>query len=236
MKRLHALMIALATGLCAAAHAQAPPQVLVMLRAAPPHLHAADGYAVTYTASPGETARMHVARELARQYGLQLLDNWPMPVLGVDCFVMRVGAGSSASDMAQALSHDARVESAEPRQTFHTLASNDPLYALQPVATHWHIAELHALATGRNVAIAEVDSGVDAAQPDLAGQIAEQRNFVDDGAYRAELHGTEVAGIIVAREGNGVGIAGVAPHGRWQRLATIQDIQTRCAEIYTPPY
>ena len=214
MKRLHTLIVALAVGLCAAAHAQAPPQVLVMLRAAPPHLHAADGYAVAYTASPDETARMHVARELARQYGLQLIDNWPMPALGVDCFVMRVGAGSSASDMARALSRDARVESAEPRQTFHTLASNDPLYALQPVATHWHIAELHALATGKNVAIAEVDSGVDAAQPDLAGQIVEQRNFVDDGAYRAELHGTEVAGIIVAREGNSVGIVGVAPHAR----------------------
>ncbi|MGN6324277.1 MAG: S8 family peptidase [Dyella sp.] len=214
MKRLHALIVALAAGLCAAAHAQAPPQVLVMLRAAPPHLHAADGYAAAYVASPDETARMHVARELARQYGLQLIDNWPMPALGVDCFVMRVGAGSSASDMAQALSHDARVESAEPRQTFHTLASNDPLYALQPVATHWHIAELHALATGKNIAIAEVDSGVDAAQPDLAGQIVEQRNFVDDGTYRAELHGTEVAGIIVAREGNGVGIVGVAPRAR----------------------
>jgi hypothetical protein len=214
MKRLHALIVALAAGVCAAVHAQAPPQVLVMLRAAPPHLHAADDYAVAYTASPDETARMHVARELAKQYGLQLIDNWPMPALGVDCFVMRVAAGSSAGAMAQALSRDARVESAEPRQTFHTLASNDPLYALQPVATHWHVAELHALATGRNVAIAEVDSGVDAAQPDLVGQIIEQRNFVDDGGYRAELHGTEVAGIIVAREGNGVGIVGVAPQAR----------------------
>jgi subtilisin family serine protease len=214
MKRLHTLMVALVAALCATAHAQAPPQVLVMLRAAPPHLHAADDYAVAYSASPDETARMHVARELARQYGLQLVDNWPMPALGVDCFVMRVAAGGSASDTAQALSRDARVESAEPRQTFHTLAGNDPLYALQPVATHWHIAALHTLATGKNVVIAEVDSGVDAAQPDLAGQIVEQRNFVDDGAYRPELHGTEVAGIIVAREGNGVGIVGVAPQAR----------------------
>jgi len=216
MKYARILIVMLATSLCAAVHAQAPPpsQVLVMLRAAPPHLHAADDYAVAYTASPDEAARMHVARALAQQYGLQLVDNWPMPALGVDCFVMRLAAGASANDMAQALSRDARVESAQPRQTFHTLASSDPLYALQPVATHWHIAELHALATGKDVAIAEVDSGVDAAQPDLAGQVVDQRNFVDDGAYRAELHGTEVAGIVVAREGNGVGIVGVAPHAR----------------------
>jgi len=205
-----------ALGLCAVVHAQTQPpsQVLVMLRAAPPHLHAADDYAVTYASSPDQTARMRIARQLARQYGLQLVDSWPMPALGVDCFVMRMAAGASAREITQSLSHDVRVESAQPRQTFHTLAKDDPLYALQPTAKRWHIAELHALTTGENVSIAEVDSGVDASQPDLAGQIVEQRNFVDNGGYRAELHGTEVAGIIVAREGNGVGIVGVAPQAR----------------------
>ena len=197
---------------CAAVQAQAQPpsQVLVMLRAAAPHLRAADGYALGYTAAPDETARLRIARELAHQYGLQLVDNWPMPALGLDCFVMRMAPGMSADQITQALSHDTRVESAQPRQAFHTL-SKDPLYSLQPTAAQWHLAELHAVSTGRNIAIAEVDSGVDNVNPDLAGQIAEQRNFVDDGAYRAELHGTEVAGIIVAREGNGVGIVGVAP-------------------------
>ena len=34
---------------------------------------------------------------------------------------------------------------------------------------------------------------------------------MDGGDYRAEAHGTEVAGIIVARAGNGIGIAGIAP-------------------------
>ena len=80
MKYARILIVMLATSLCAAVHAQAPPpsQVLVMLRAAPPHLHAADDYAVAYAASPDETARMHIARALAQQYGLQLVDNWPM--------------------------------------------------------------------------------------------------------------------------------------------------------------
>ncbi|GLQ94989.1 S8 family peptidase [Dyella acidisoli] len=217
MRHTWVIATALCTlGLCVAIHAetQQPSQVLVMLRAAPPHLRAADDYAITYASSPDEAARKRIARELAHQYGLQLVDSWPMPALGVDCFVMRIVSGTSASDIAQALSHDTRVESAQPRQTFHTLAKDDPLYALQPTAKRWHIAELHALTTGKNVAIAEVDSGVDASQPDLDGQIAEQRNFVDDSGYRAELHGTEVAGIIVAREGNGVGIVGVAPQAR----------------------
>lgn len=217
MKKIWAITVALCVfGLCTEAYAetQQPPQVLVMLRAAPPHLRAADDYAVTYTASPDEAARKHIARDLARQYGLQLVDRWPMPALGVDCFVMRVASGASASDITQALSRDARVESAQPRQAFHTLAKDDPLYSLQPTATRWHLTELHAQTTGKNVAIAEVDSGVDASQPDLTGQIVDQHNFVGDGAYRAELHGTEVAGIIVAREGNGVGIVGVAPQAK----------------------
>jgi subtilisin family serine protease len=204
-----------ALGFFATAHAQAQqqPQVLVMLRVATPHLHATDDYAGSYIASPDEAARLRIARELAHQYGLQLVDNWPMPALGVDCFVMRIASAMSANDVVRVLSHDVRVESAEPRQTFHTLAS-DPLYALQPTAKQWHLAELHALTTGRNVTLAEIDSGVDTSNPDLAGQVVDQQNFVDDGGYRPELHGTEVAGIIVAREGNGVGIVGVAPQAR----------------------
>ncbi|HUA80813.1 MAG TPA: S8 family serine peptidase [Dyella sp.] len=205
-----------ALALCTAASAQTPQpsQVLVMLRMAPPHLRASDGYAATYTASPDETARRRTARDLARHYGLAVIDSWPMPDLGVDCFVMRIGTGMSAQDIAKALSKDVRVESAEPRVAFHTLANDDPLFSLQPTATLWHLAELHALTTGKGIAVAEVDSGVDTFNPDLTGQVVEQRNFVDDGAYRADLHGTEVAGIIVAREGNGVGIAGVAPEAK----------------------
>jgi subtilisin family serine protease len=216
MKRLRALVaVFCALGFFTLAQAQtpAPPQVLVMLRVAAPHLHAADGYAATYTAAPSEAARLRVAHELARQYGLQLVDNWPMPTLGLDCFVMRIAAGTSASEVSRALARDARVESAEPRQAFHTLAG-DPLYALQPTAGRWHLAELHTLTTGQNIAVAEIDSGVDTSNPDLTGQVVERQNFVDDGAYRPELHGTEVAGIIVAREGNGVGIAGIAPKAR----------------------
>jgi subtilisin family serine protease len=61
------------------------------------------------------------------------------------------------------------------------------------------------------VRIAEVDTGVELDHPDLAGQIAESRNFVDALPAPGETHGTAVAGIIVARADNGVGIAGVAP-------------------------
>jgi subtilisin family serine protease len=62
--------------------------------------------------------------------------------------------------------------------------------------------------------VAVVDSGVDAEHPDLAGQLALRRNFVDAVPDAAEAHGTAVAGIIAARADNGIGIAGVAPGAR----------------------
>lgn len=216
MTRRWPLLVAFAIALVGMAHAQVPQpasQVLVMLRVAPAHLRAAEGYAPSYAIAADEPARRRIARALARQYRLQWVDSWPMPALGLDCFVMRIAPGMSADQVTQALSHDARVESAEPRQLFHSLAG-DPLYPLQPTATEWHLADLHAVTTGQHVRIAEIDSGVDTVNPDLHGQVLEQRNFVNDGAYRAELHGTEVAGIIVAREGNGVGIVGVAPQAQ----------------------
>jgi subtilisin family serine protease len=53
-----------------------------------------------------------------------------------------------------------------------------------------------------------VDSGIDANHRDLSGVVRAQKSFTD-GAPAP--HGTEVAGIIAARQHNGAGIMGVAP-------------------------
>ena len=70
------------------------------------------------------------------------------------------------------------------------------------------------MATGRDVRVAIIDSGVDDNHPDLAGQIARKQNFVDARPDAPEQHGTAVAGIIAARADNGIGIVGVAPNVR----------------------
>jgi len=59
-----------------------------------------------------------------------------------------------------------------------------------------------------------LDSGIAAGHPDLAGQVALNRNFVSGQSLVAELHGTAVAGIIAARSDNRIGIAGIAPGAR----------------------
>lgn len=75
------------------------------------------------------------------------------------------------------------------------------------------IETAHRLATGRGVRIALVDTGVDDAHPDLQGQIAVSKNLASSNHDKPtdDVHGTAVAGIVAARSGNGIGIAGIAP-------------------------
>src|SRR6185369_156320 len=63
-----------------------------------------------------------------------------------------------------------------------------------------------------------VDSGVERAHPDLAGQVVAAENFVEGRPYASERHGTGVAGVIGARADNGLGIAGVAPRATLMAL------------------
>jgi subtilisin family serine protease len=186
-------------------------QLLVMLHLAAPHFRPDASYSGSYDSRAGGDSRRRVAEALAGKYGLRVVDDWPMPALGVDCFVMEAAGDAPLARVAEALTHDPRVESVQPMQVFHVLAHDDPLYPLEPAGKSWHLAELHRLATGRNVRVAEVDTGVESDHPDLAGRIYLAKNFVDDRIDVAEAHGTEVAGIIAARADDGIGIAGVAP-------------------------
>ncbi len=151
---------------------------------------------------------------VAKEHGLELLDGWPMPSLGVDCYVMRLRGAQDRAQLLQGLAQDARVESAQPMQQFRVLAGGDPLLPTQPVAAPWHLQELHAVATGRDVTVASVDTGVLETHPDLRGRLAQERNFVPGGKFVAEGHGTAVASIIGAQADDGIGIAGVAPGSR----------------------
>jgi subtilisin family serine protease len=195
-------------------------QLLLMLRAPPPHFRPEANYGGGYPAAPGREARRRLARALARTHGLRVLDDWPMPALGLDCFVLEASSGDARARLLPQLAADRRVESVQPMQAFHVLADGDPagggdpLAATQPAVADWHLRDLHAIATGRNVVVAALDTGIDAAHPDLRGQALLTRNFIDGTAYAAEAHGTAVAGIIAARTGDGIGIAGIAPRAR----------------------
>jgi len=199
---------------------ESPPdrQILVMVNHPPEHYRAGGAYGGGYGDELGQSARQRLARGIARKYGLTFVDNWPMPMIGVDCFVMAVPPGRSTSAAAQQVSADPEVAWAEPVALYTAQSAgsshNDPLYAAEPAASQWRLADLHKIASGRGTRVAVVDSGIDAGHPDLSGQLLVNRNFVSGRPFVAEQHGTAVAGIIAAKADNHVGIAGVAPGAR----------------------
>ena len=198
--------------------AAADRQILVMVKHPPDHFRPNGAYGGSYGDDLARSARRRLARRIAHDYGLKLVDDWPMPMMGLDCFVMAVTDGRSTERAVEQVSKDSAVAWSQPVSIYRAqsapVSHNDPLYPVQPAAKQWRLAELHELATGRGVRVAVIDSGISARHPDLAGQVIVSRNFVDGQKPANELHGTGVAGIIAARADNHIGIAGVAPQAR----------------------
>src|SRR5689334_18323301 len=73
-------------------------QILVMLKVAPQHLrpgsaYAGNGFSGRYGDTASLAARRKTADDIARKNGFTVVDGWPMPLLGVDCYVMRLADG-----------------------------------------------------------------------------------------------------------------------------------------------
>jgi subtilisin family serine protease len=113
--------------------------------------------------------------------------------------------------VVRALEADATVRSVQPNyiaglQQDQAAKAGDPA---QYVLAKLQLLQTHALATGDNVLIAVIDSGVDASHPELAGLIADSFDAIVVGA-KVDPHGTAIAGAIVAH----AKLMGIAPAAR----------------------
>lgn len=155
-----------------------------------------------------------VAEKLAIKYGLQQVAQWPITALHVHCVVYRVPDDQPFERFLQRLSRDPLVEGVQTMQQFHVMSGtySDPFVKLQAGFRSMHVESVHHAATGHNIQIAIIDTGVDVTHPDLVGQVSESQNFVAESPETStDIHGTAVAGIIAAMANNGKGIVGVAP-------------------------
>jgi len=218
-----------------ASAAAAPRQVLVMLRSPPAHARVDGGYgAAGYGDAARAQAQTRVGARLAAAHGLSVVTLWALPALGMDCVVLALPPEASLDASIAALQAHAEVAWAQPMNEFHAQGHLDPLYPLQPTGAQWHLDDLHAVATGRRVHVAIIDSGVDDTHPDLAQAVQARANFVDGQDWVAEVHGTAVAGLVAARADNGIGIVGIAPDAQLYALRACWEVnasQTLCNSL-----
>ncbi len=129
------------------------------------------------------------------------------------------------AELIDALSHDSRVEIAEPLYRMTALfVPNDPM-----VKEQWNLTRINSekawdFATGRGVTVAVVDTGVACEDhgPFTKGSDLKDTecvggwNFVakNEHANDDQGHGTHVAGTIAQSTDNGIGVAGIAFHAR----------------------
>jgi len=181
----------------------------------------------------GSARALALAAELARDHALQPQDAWSIAPLGLRCTLFRTAPGADPAAVLAALARDPRVRLAQPLNEFETLQArpgetvpvavgtrlpyNDPYLGLQRGFAALGAAEAQRRAQGQGVRVAVIDTGIDAAHPDLQGRVTGQRDFAAAShpmAGSAERHGTAVAGVIAAGANNGIGIAGIAPQAQ----------------------
>jgi subtilisin family serine protease len=156
-----------------------------------------------------------VLTQLAHEHDLERVEGWAIDSLDVYCEVLTVPQGRDVAVVLAALNSDPRVDLAQRMNLFSTQTAkyDDPYLDLQSAASAMEVERAHALATGRGVSIAIIDSAVDGDHPDLRGRVRLARNLVAEhpAARGGEVHGTAIAGIIASAVNNHEGIIGVAP-------------------------
>lgn len=193
----------------------------------PPRGYHRPGYRISEAAATALAGLEH-------DYDLKQVDGWPIDLLGVYCAVMAVDTASGVDTTLARISSDARVQLAQPMQSFSVrMGYNDPYLNLQYGANVVQLQQMQQRASGHGVRVAVIDTGLDRTHPDLKGRIGTARNFVSgDDRFDSDVHGTAVAGIIAANANNGVGIVGMAPRAEllalkacWQDAANAVDAQ-----------
>lgn len=236
---LVAATVLLPAGVRATTESQTPEHILVTFNAPAPPLQrrAGSGFkGYTTTAYSTRATARYLTRELAAEYSLEVIDHWPMEVLGVHCVLYRLPNRGEAGRIIAALRLDARVESVQQMQHFHLQSAtrsayNDPYHELQRGWWEASLSTAHRLSTGKNVKVGIVDTAVERLHQDLRAALVEVKRFVpDEWGSDGDYHGTSVAGIIAAEADNGVGIVGVAPDTRLFSLEACWSIGRTSAE------
>lgn len=165
-------------------------------------------------AGPGYSARLayqddpalrRAAARIANDYGLRVLQQWPLDSLGVHCFVITAPTPGVLAE----LSADERVRWVQPFNEFDLQSAPDATTS-GPVN---RVADFRAgiQERGKGVKIAVIDTSIDPTHPDFKSSTLSQQNFAGArGRPAREHHGTAVVGLIAAISATAKGVTGIA--------------------------
>ena len=178
-----------------------------------------------------------ILRSYAQELGLEIIKNDQLMPLW---YILSVTSetGKNALETANILWESGKFAASVPDLCSHDiLCSNDTYFNLQWGLHNENYSGIDisatsawAYATGKNVKIAFIDSGVDLNQIDLAPNISSLSYDTETGTSPSvvyEAHATHCAGIAAAVKDNGIQVAGVSPD------ATIISISTTMSDLST---
>ena len=173
-------------------------------------------------------------RKLEKRFGMRKArapKNYKLPDLS-HVYKLDLGADADVLTAVREFQDDPNIEYAHPNFIAHTmLAPNDSYYSTsgawgQAFDDLWGLKNIQAeqawdITQGDGVVVAVVDTGVDYTHPDIAANmlqgvncVNEQGQCIGSDPMDDHGHGTHVAGTIAAVGNNSVGIIGVAPNAK----------------------
>ncbi|MFZ0609499.1 MAG: S8 family serine peptidase, partial [Xanthobacteraceae bacterium] len=160
--------------------------------------------------------------QFVRRYDLTQLETQGFPLIATSLYRWRIGDGRSVASVVQALGSENIIASVQPNYLF-TLQQQAATAHVTGDAAQYVLAELqieqaHQMATGRAVAVAVIDSEIDAKHPDLAGTVMKSFDALA-GSDTPHSHGTSIAGAIAAHGK----LMGIAPGARLLAVHAFDD-------------
>ena len=133
----------------------------------------------TYLISQGVK---RAADKVAREFGLDVVDEWPILPLNVHCLVYQVPAGTGVESLLDKLRERPEVESAQPLNTFEVSGELghhgiDPYTELQHNLGTLELITAHAWSRGSGSSVTIIDTGADIHHPELRTQISTHHDF-----------------------------------------------------------
>ncbi|MHB1419753.1 MAG: S8 family serine peptidase [Bacillota bacterium] len=136
------------------------------------------------------------------------------------------------ADLARVLAmyrQDAAVEFAEPNYIFTAeTAPDDPYFNQQWALSASKLGmeeawtQITQTTESPQITVAVIDTGVDSTHPDLSGKLVSGYNATTELPNDGYGHGTMVAGVIAATQGNSVGISGVVGAAPYVKIMPVK--------------